>query len=242
MSLLAHTSRVTFELSDRCNLSHAHPKCPAHAVRDAEPIFLERRIVREVLAFLAEGGFAREIAWHNYNEPLADPRLFCFLGMANWRVPDASHYILTNGLNLNQEILDMLIGNGVKRVWVSAYTEAVEQRTKALTAPGIDYKVRRFTTLDHRLEIYDRPEARDRRPCFEPLENLVIRADGRVGLCCVDWKQTVTYGDLHDTTLRKILETSKIGEDWQRNTAGDRWHDICRRCHCVRGSRLAPPE
>ncbi len=238
MSLLDHTSRVTFELSDRCNLSHAHMKCPAHAVRDAEPVFLERQIIHAVLNFMEEQGFAREVAWHNYNEPLADPRLFYLLGVASLHVPDASHYILTNGLNLNQEILDMLIANGVKRVWVSAYDEAVETRCRGYSAPGIDYKVRRFKTLDRRLGIYDRPVAGDHRACYEPLENLVIRADGRVGLCCVDWAQTVCYGDLHDTTLRAILERSAIREDWERNTQGERRHDVCQRCRCVRGSRL----
>lgn len=240
--LLAHTSRVTFEISDRCNLSHAHAKCPAHAVRYADPVFLSTGIIHRVLDFMCDEGFDREIAWHNYNEPLADPRLLWLVDLAKVHVPDCGQYILTNGLNLNQGILDMLIYHGVTRVWVSAYTEDVEARCKAYKATDIDYKVRRFKTLDKRLSIYDRPPVHDKHPCFEPLENLVIRADGRVGLCCVDWAQTVTYGDLHNTSMRQILEKSEIREDWQRNIEGDRWHDICRRCRCVRGSKVAPPE
>lgn len=240
--LLAHTSRVTFEINDRCNLSHAHKKCPAHAVRNAEPTFLSVAIIHGVLDFMCDQGFDREIAWHNYNEPTADPRLLWLMDLAKAHVPETGQYILTNGLNLNQQMLDLLIAHGATRLWVSAYTEDVYARTQDLNAPGIDYKVRRFTKLDERLKIYDRGVAGDKHPCYEPLENLVIRADGRVGLCCVDWAQTVSYGDLHDTTLQTILEESSIRGDWERNTHGDRWHDICQRCRCVRGSRLAPPK
>ena len=242
MSLLAHTSRVTFEISDRCNLAYAHIACPAHAMRNEPPIFLPIRLIHGVLDFLHDEGFAGQLAWHNYNDPMCDPRLLWLIDLAAVHVPDAGQYILTNGLNLNQGMLDLLVSHGITRLWVSAYTDAEEKRTKALKAPGIDYKVRRFVKLDNRLTIYDRPESGDQRPCYEPLENLLIRADGRVGLCCVDWAQTVNYGSLYEKSLKEILESAEIRDDWQRHTEGKRRHAICKRCRGPRGRQSAPAE
>jgi len=240
MNLLDHTSRVTFELSDRCNLSWLHKRCPAHVARDKSPMFLPIEIVRDVLQFMADEGFERQLAWHNYSEPMCDPRLLWLMQLAQSIVPKVGQYILTNGQNLCQQTLDLLIQNGATRVWASAYCLREYERMRLLEAPkGIDYKVQRFEELDQRLTIYTRQRVDNRSPCFEPLENLLIRASGHVGLCCIDWAQSVSYGDLHETSLKAILEDVRIGQDWERHSHGEKRYPICLRCRGPRGTKLA---
>ena len=236
--LLRHTSRVTFELSTTCNLSHVHKDCPTHQWRDS-PRFLPARIVYHVLDFMAADGFSREIAWHNYNEPTMDPRLFLFLDAARQRMPGVRQYILSNGVTMCQTLLDELAAHGVTRLWFTAYTDDVEKRLRALDHQAIaQWRIERRSTLDRRLAIYDR----DKRPCddvcFEPLENMLIRATGRVDLCCNDWRGDYTYGDLNSTSFEAILKSGKMQEVWQRLKIGDRFLPICKRCKSVRGTHL----
>lgn len=232
--MLEHTKRVTFELSNCCDLAHAHARCPAHLAARL-PITLPAEIVDRELGWLGDCGYAGELAFHNYSEPLIDPRLFEFLNTAALLVRKASVYILTNGLILTQVLLDELVLHGVKRLYVSAYTDDEFARLKGFKRHGIDYMVKRFAKLDDRLTIYDRQPKTSPGPCAEPLYNLLVRATGDVCLCCNDWRATRTYGNLDKMTLAEVLETGRMQADYARLSIGDRFLPICRRCGVARG-------
>ena len=241
--LLQHTSRVTFELSNTCNLAHAHVNCPAHKARSS-PVFLPETIVRHVLEFMKADGFdGREIAWHNYGEPTCDPRLFMFLDEARRLLPNSKQYILSNGVTMCQELLDELAAHGVTRLWFTAYTRAIADKLAALDHQAIEsWRVEHREVLDARLTIYRREKRISHEPCFEPLENMLIRATGNVGLCCNDWRNEYPFGDLHSTSFEAILRSGKMQEVWEQLKTGDRCLPICKRCGSKRGTHLEPSE
>jgi len=239
-SLLQHTGRITIETHNRCNYAHLHKLCPVSTFK--VPVFLPIEIIRGILEYAAADGFDREIAWHNYSEPMIEPRLFLFLDMARGILPEARSYILTNGSMLTQTTMDELYAHGVRRLWVTAYSDAEQKRLKTLRPPeGQDYNINRLARLDERLTIYDRDPAGDRHPCYEPLESLVIRATGDVDLCCNDWAMKYTFGNLHEMSLQDVLATGKMQETWERLKKGDRFLPICKRCKCRRGTKLTEP-
>jgi len=240
--LLRHTSRVTFELSNMCNLAHAHTKCPAHKAA-SRPVYLPEKVVRHVLAFMQADGFGeREIAWHNYGEPTIDPRLFMFIDEAHRLMPRVKQYVLSNGVTMCQTLLDELAAHGVTRLWFTAYTRAIADKLNALDHQAIEsWQVEHREVLDARLTIYDRDKRPSDAPCFEPLENMLIRATGTVCLCCNDWRCDYPFGDLNSTSFEAILRSGKMQEAWERLKAGDRFLPICKRCKSRRGTHLGTP-
>lgn len=118
------TIGVLFELSNRCPYSAQHPLCPLHLAGERTPKHLEGWIVRGALVELGQAGFSGRIAFHNYNEPTIDPRLFTFIALAKERCPQAHVFILTNGYMLDAVMMKELVEVGVDAITVSAYSDA----------------------------------------------------------------------------------------------------------------------
>jgi radical SAM protein with 4Fe4S-binding SPASM domain len=78
-------------------------------------------LLEKVATELGEAGFAGFLALHNYNEPLANPRLDEELDLLRRTVPDARTAIYTNGDLLKYDRLKSLLSAGVKYVRVTRY-------------------------------------------------------------------------------------------------------------------------
>ena len=69
---LKNIQGIAFELSNTCNLSQFHSKCPTSWYK--EKIFLEENIIFKCLEELASVEFSGIIRFHRYNEPLLDKK------------------------------------------------------------------------------------------------------------------------------------------------------------------------
>lgn len=225
-SLLTHTSRVTFELSNLCNYSYIHKKCPLNLSR--EVTILPRRIVFEVLDYLAKYDFAGQIAFHNYCEPLIDPRLFEFIGYARQRCRRSDIYIWTNGFYLNQTMADELVSAGVTNIRVSAYSQSEFERLSKikLEIPFTVWKAR----LDDRLNMYEASINDTGKPCFAPLNEIIVAREGCISLCCLDWRRIYRFGNLYEQTFEQVLSSGQLQGVYARLSKGERFLDICKRC------------
>lgn len=222
-----YTARVTFELSNLCNYAVFHQSCPLH--RETTHLILPQKIVNGVLDCLQKYRFQGIIAFHNYNEPLIDPRLFLFIKTAKEKCPQCSILIWTNGYYLNQVIMDELVEFGVTQIIVTAYNEAEFERISALQT-GISLEVKR-AYFDDRLNLYDKePVTEDLRPCHAPLHDILITRDAKVGLCCFDWKRQHCFGDLNEANLEQIIFESDLLSVYRELSAGRRIFDICKVC------------
>ena len=238
MSNFERLDRVNFELSNRCNMAHLHPRCPAHRELSKLPENLASAVVFQVLRDLGGLGFDGCISFNQYGEPLMDPRLCWFLEFARQAVPKAKTLIWTNGTTLDAHLIEDLHSVGLGHLVVTAYTQADLERLKALdTRPG-------FMTLysPHWVDvfgIYDAEPVRLTTPCYAPLTDLIVTREGQVALCCRDWERRHTFGDLHTTPFREILESEEISAVYARLSQGDRYLDICQRCRTTRDWRGA---
>jgi radical SAM protein with 4Fe4S-binding SPASM domain len=228
--LLKNTNRISFELSNLCNYSSFHKKCPLSL--EVNPRILKSKIVYNVLDTLKLFEFQGEIAFHTYNEPLIDPRLFQFISYAKQSCPNSNIYICTNGFYLDQNLAIELEEVGVTEMYISAYTEQEFERISKIDHK-IPYKIA-HQSLDDRLNQYTHPIMNISKPCFAPLNEICISRDGTIVLCCLDWKKEYAFGDLNNETFENILKKEKLKEIYNRLSKGDRFLEICKRCDWTR--------
>jgi len=227
-----HTKEVAIELSNACNLAHVHTACPLNRQQNDERIFLSTTIVNSVLDSLARYEFDGVLEFHRYNEPLIDPRLFLFVKQARTMMPDIGIRIFTNGTFLSRDLAREILAIGVTRLTITLYgTSSQKQATrqKYQDLPGIDFASGIF---DDRITLYERPRIGNgvTRPCTAPLRQVIVTCQGKVGLCCIDWADSLTFGDLGFELLEEILASNKVQGTYARLQRGDRRFSPCIKC------------
>ena len=122
---LAGLRYVEAETSRYCNRKCSW--CPnGHTGEREVQQLMSWPLLGKVAAELGEAGFAGFLALHNYNEPLANPRLDQELELLHGTVPDARLAIYTNGDLLKRDRLLSLLAAGVKYVRVTRYPHRAE--------------------------------------------------------------------------------------------------------------------
>jgi len=223
-----HTRSVAIELSNQCSYAPLHPRCPAHYVK--EPITLPVSTAETVIETLGRYEYSGELAFHLYNEPLEDPRLFYLLNFAIEACPFADPYVVTNGGRLTEVMLRELQDYGAK-VLVTPYKPEVRDRIVPWVRNG-DVSTMNVG-LDSRLGIYDGLYVDLDLPCLAPLNQVIITCDRQVGLCCMDHARKHTLGPAD--RLAEVLLGDKANGIYQALSQGHRGIlDICRRCQWTR--------
>jgi MoaA/NifB/PqqE/SkfB family radical SAM enzyme len=227
-NVLSMTRRVSFELSNLCNLAHCHKKCPLSLVQ--RPVILPTRIIMNVLATLHKHDFSGSVAFHTYNEPLIDPRLFMLISMVKEKCPKANIFISSNGYYLDQNLLNELTAAGVSEYHISAYSPHDFKRLSALST-RVPYLVE-LMKLDNRLSLYDAPERHncEAKPCYAPLNEIIVTREGTISLCCLDWRRDHSFGDLHRQSFEQIMLSGELQKVFLRLRKGERYLNLCKRC------------
>jgi hypothetical protein len=225
-NLFTNLRAVFFELSNICNYSKQHRKCPAHHVKKRK--VLSSSIYIRTINELSEIQFSGVISFHRYNEPMMDPRLSSFLAYAKQKLPDPYLRVYTNGYYLTQEIVDDLSKAGMNWLEVSAYSNKEYERFLQLNV-SIPYMVFE-SKLDDRIILYDKNEKNLRLPCFSIINDCTINCEGKLVLCCLDWKNNHCLADLNKTSLKAALNTDKIRKIFFDLTEGSRTLHLCKRC------------
>lgn len=228
--LINQIKRISFELSNICNYSYIHKKCPISL--ETEKKILSSKLIYKVIDEMAEINYDGVFAFHRYNEPFIDPRLFDFIRYSRSKCPDSKVLILTNGFYFNQTIGDELAELGVWNIAVTAYSVKEYQRLISLDIK-VPYLVF-FGALDDRQCIYESEFLNLKSPCFAPVYDFTVNCNGDVALCCNDWKNSYTFGSLEDKTVKNILENENLVKAYHDLKSGNRNLDICKRCWDVR--------
>ena len=220
------TKRIAIELSNICNYATLHKRCPLNQVKEYK--ILPEKIVYHVLETGKKYDFRGYIAFDIYNEPGIDPRLMMFIKKTREMLPKAKILLQTNGFYFDQTLAEEFEKNGVDIIRISAYTPEEGERLSK-----IKLKIPIIVTpivLDNRLERYSLPEVECNKPCYAPLNELIITYEGRISLCCKEWRRQYTFGDLNKQSLEEVLKSKEIRQVYDRLSKGDRFLDVCRRC------------
>jgi MoaA/NifB/PqqE/SkfB family radical SAM enzyme len=126
------------ELGSYCNRRCGW--CPnAYSERGQAHRAMEESTWEALLDDLHQHHFRGWFAFHNYNEPLADPHLLARVSRAKERIPGAKLELHTNGDLLDRELLDALVMRGVELVRVTLYPS-----NAAAFDPPEPHRARRF--------------------------------------------------------------------------------------------------
>ncbi len=234
--IFKNTTRISIELSNLCNYSKVHKKCPLHLHK--EPRILPEKIFLQIIKTCKEYDFKGGIAFHCYNEPGIDPRLMMFIKITREALPKATIFIMTNGFYFDENLAEEYQKNGVDMLIISAYSPKEEQRFKDIKLRS---KIPHFSIsklyqikLDDRLTIYEREKIDCTKPCHAPLDEVIITNEGKVSLCCLEWKREHCFGNLHKQSMADILNSEKVQRTYKNLLSGKRTLDICKRCNCAR--------
>lgn len=228
--LLSQIRRISFEISNACNFSTYHKKCPASWVKIKKTLPIN--IIERVLTELSEIDYEGVVAFHRYNEPLIDPRLFYLINLAHTLCPNSKILILTNGFYLTEQLALELSKLNIWILAVSAYSNDEFKRLSSidLKIPYIVFN----SILDDRKDIYSKDPLDLKVACMAPLCDLTINVEGKVVLCCLDWKNINEFGNCDDAKLSDIINNQYFIGVAKDLSNKNRCLDICRRCNMVR--------
>ena len=175
-------------------------------------------------------GFIDTIHIVGRGEPLLNPD---FLNIVFVLSHDFKIRIMTNGDHLHKyidelhEILDL--NSGKHRITISLYDGEVQyEQMKKLYGKYSDVSYYKTydtgqgtgdTQFNQKHYIVNRAgalyKAVSNDPCYIPLNRMFIDWDGSVNLCCHDWTEKATYGNIHNENIRDIYKfiANKYGKE-----------------------------
>lgn len=213
---------IRFELSGECCLKEEHSFCPASKLSKG---MLSATTIMKVIRILPSD-FSGDIGFHNYNEPLMDPRLLWLVCMIKIYLHKAKITVWTNGVFLTKEIIEDCKDAGVDEIIATAYNPEIEKFHSEFVKVS-------EPNIDSRLENYSREVGNTNTPCDAPFGQLLINRFGYVSLCCMDWKNSITFGNLRYKELPDCFPA--MDEVYKNLIEGKRYmYDVCSRCNRTR--------
>jgi len=233
---IRYISRISFMLSNLCNYAFCHRKCPTSRVKANEKEILSTEYIVKTLMELKNFNFFEEgvIAFHIYNEPTMDPRLFMLIEKAKEILPKANIFIYTNGYYLNEDMMREYENIGIAAMSVTAYNNSEYDRLSQLKT-SIPYNVLRGL-LDNRMDNYnlESPIKESKLICRSFLSEVCIYSDGKLGLCCLDYLHPYGLGNIKERSLIDILKSKKVTNFTKELLSNNRTAAICKRCGWAR--------
>jgi radical SAM protein with 4Fe4S-binding SPASM domain len=237
----AEFDRVEIETISRCN--NTCEFCPVNRRVDPRP----RRLMTEqlfdrIIGMLGERRFRGGFALFSNNEPLLDSRIEDLAARAREALPDACHYLYTNGTLLTVDRFERLMPS-LHHLTINNYdndgrllptVRAVYEYAKAhLRSGAVDIHMRRSDEL-LTTRAGTAPNRGLIRPlavsCFLPFSQLIIRPDGKVSQCCEDALGRATLGDLSCQTLSEAWNSPERKLLQARIRRGRAEDPLCRGC------------
>jgi radical SAM protein with 4Fe4S-binding SPASM domain len=233
--------RVEIETISRCN--NTCEFCPVNRRADPRPArMMTEQLFDRILGMLADRRFSGGFALFSNNEPLLDPRIEDLARRARKALPDAYHYLYTNGTLLTVDRFERLMPS-LNRLTINNYDndgrllppvrEVYEYAKAHLKSGAVDIHLRRKDellstragTAPNRAQIIPLDVS-----CFLPFSQLIIRPDGKVSQCCEDALGRATLGDLSAQTLSEAWNSPERQALQARIRRGRADDPICRGC------------
>lgn len=234
---------VEIETVNRCNGVCSF--CPVSVKNEQRPFsMMDERLFRKIIDELNEIEYSGRLALFSNNEPLIDKRIIKFHEYARTMLPNTRIHLYTNGTLMTEDIfynliqyLDELIVdnynqelelNPSSNMIIHCVEENPELKKKVtivlrkpneiLTSRGGDAPNRTTVNIEEKVS------------CVYPFQQLIIRPDGKVSLCCNDPLGKSTMGDVNNESLVDIWYGKKFIEVRNLISGGRENYDHCKRC------------
>jgi len=234
---------VEIETINRCN--NVCSFCPVNKHADSREFKkMEEALFYKIIDELEAINYDGVVALHSNNEPLLDERLSTFITYARKKLPKAKLIIFTNGILLTKEIFHILIEN-MDEIVIDNYHDDLK-----LVKPVYDYIVsdhNLYELAKKKLKIDLRKQneiltsrggsSPNRRnvtalkcSCYLPFNQMVIRPDGKISLCCNDALGKFTLGDLNQQSMTEVWNSDEYNKMRDLIRQGRDKISICKNC------------
>lgn len=245
-------NHVEIETINRCNGECEF--CPVNRRNETRPFAkMPEKLYAGIIAQLSEIGYSGSIALFSNNEPLLDDRLEGFAAAARSALPKAHLNLSTNGRLLDVDrlrrllpLFDRIVINNyhvrpvlhdnIRKVHEFCMGREGERLLEGKTVE-ICLRCQRdvLTTRAGTAPNCPTPTQPLRIPCHLPFSQLIVRADGKVSLCCNDALGRMTLGDLSAQSVEEVWRGEECGRVRERMLASGRAGlSLCRECDFVK--------
>lgn len=209
-------SKVEIETINRCNGECSF--CPVSRGNDKRPFAkMSDQLFTKIIAELGEMNYAGRLALFSNNEPFLDMKIEEKVRLAKEKCPKTFLYLYTNGDVLTVErfykiipFLDQLvIDNYNDKLILNSNVKVIAdicKNNEELNRKVVIHLRKLNEVLFSRggQSPNSKPSKTLNMPCIFPYQQLVIRPDGKVSLCCNDAYGKYTMGDCSQLSLKEI--------------------------------------
>lgn len=238
-------TQVEIETINRCN--GTCPFCPINKNADTrEYALMSEELFANIIEQLSELNYAGRLALFSNNEPFLDSRIVDFAKQAREKLPNAFIHLYTNGTLLTKEKVLEIIPY-LDRMVIDNYNDnlvlnkpSVEINELCQNSPELDKKIEIHLRKINEV-LYTRggqaPNNQEKRTfkmtCMLPFEQLIIRPDGKVSLCCNDALGKFTMGDCNEDKLIDIWHNNLYKKVREKLSVGRDGLELCQYCDTV---------
>lgn len=233
---------VEIETVNRCNNTCTF--CPVNRNVDTRPFkLMDEQLFISIIKQLQEIGYSGKIGLFSNNEPLLDNRIFEFARITKETLPHAHLFIMTNGLLLTIEKLELLMGH-LDKLIIDNYEDnlnltqpAQEIYNYCLKNKVYQGKIKIWLRKKDEILTNRAGQAKNRskiKPlrssCVYPFAQLIIRPDGKVSLCCNDALGQMTMGDLTKEKIIDVWNGETFRQTREKLLNGRKYVSLCSLC------------
>jgi MoaA/NifB/PqqE/SkfB family radical SAM enzyme len=222
-NLLATLGYLSFEIGSKCNLSEAHQACPINHMNRTYEHHIEPP---EVLSFVRSGvdhGFRGHVAFHYYNEPMMKIMdVLEIIRLCEEAKLPVKFLLWSNGLLIPRDKEKQKFLNKFDKIVFSQYFEKDIPFFADLCQRFPQIKMIPHAQLDDRAATVTNPATsyKDFGQCMRQALEMIIRSDGEIHHCCIDYGNEIKAGNILRDNHDEIISRWQANRD--RVSAGDK--------------------
>lgn len=205
---------LEIETVNRCNGTCNF--CPVNKNIDPRKlVFMKESLFNKIIRQLSEIEYNGHLCLFSNNEPLLDSRVVQFYKHARKMLPNATLYMFTNGTLLSIKIfkeliksLDELVINNYSCELSECCCNIVEyvndQRSLKNKVSIIMRNANEILSTRGGLSPNKKIKKSIDAKCTLPFQQMIVRPDGKISLCCNDALGEYTLGDLNSDTILDV--------------------------------------
>jgi radical SAM protein with 4Fe4S-binding SPASM domain len=233
---------IEIETINQCN--NTCPFCPVNKKIDPRPLkVMDYDLFTSIIKQLRDLDYSGVIRLFSNNEPLLDSRIIDFCRLTKENVPNAFLSLFTNGTLLTIEKFTELT-KYLDKLTIDNYHDdfILIKPVKEVYDYCVKNKINNdnveiFLRKKNAIEMTRAGEAKNRttiKPlrssCILPFSQMVIRPDGKASLCCNDALGKVTLGDLTQSSIIDVWNSSSYWEVRKKILSGRKNLPPCDKC------------
>lgn len=235
---------IELETYNRCNGECGF--CPVNKHLDPRrPVKMTDGLFASIIEQLRELGYQGDVCLFSNNESLLDNRIEDFAARTRAALPEARIVLSTNGTLLTPDRYRALIGN-IDLFYVNNYCDDFKLTPQnaeimSIAKSRTDWWEKTHIVVRYRREIMssrggqapnkmDLPRSALKTGCAYPAEQMIVRPDGKLSLCCNDAIGKYTLGDLSQQSLAEAWWSDSYESVREKLLSSRSGFDLCRGC------------